>query len=140
MRRDVELVHGELTERIIGCFYRVYDELGSGFSEQVLRRAMMIVLVEAGLRAEEEVRLQGHFHGAIIGTFFADIIVEGIVLVEIKARPELDSRAIGQLLNYLKAAGGGVGLLVNFGPKPQFSRKIVGDLGKAQGTTIVESP
>ena len=140
MRRDVELVHEELTERIIGCFYRVYDELGSGFSEQVLRRAMMIVLGEAGLRAEEEVRLLVHFHGAIIGTFFADIIVEGVVLVEIKARPKVDSRAIGQLLNYLKAAGGGVGLLVNFGPEPQFSRKIVGDVDKARATTSVESP
>ena len=62
------------------------------------------------------------------------------MLVEIKARPELDSRAIEQLLNYLKAAGGGVGLLVNFGPKPEFSRKIVGDVGKARGTVSAESP
>jgi GxxExxY protein len=62
------------------------------------------------------------------------------VLVEIKARPEVDSRAIGQLLNYLKAAGGGVGLLVNFGPEPQFSRKIVGDVDKERATTSVESP
>src|SRR6185503_7931746 len=99
------LVHRDLTERVIGCFYDVYRELGPGFSELVLRRAMMIALHEAGLRAEEEVRLQVQFRGVVIGTFFADIVVDGAV---IKALPELDNRAVGQLLNYLKVAGGGV--------------------------------
>lgn len=90
----------------------------------------MITLLEAGLRAEEEVRMQVHFHGAIIGTFYADIIVEGAVLVEIKALPEIDDRSVAQLLNYLKVAGGGVGLLLNFGRRPQFSRRVVGDVEK----------
>jgi len=126
------LVHRDLTERIIGCFFDVYRELGPGFSEPVLRRAMMIALHEAGLRAEEEVRLQVQFRGVIIGTFFADIVVEGAVLVEVKAMAELDNRAVGQLLNYLKVAGGGVGLLLNFGRRPEFSRKIVGNGEKLQ--------
>jgi GxxExxY protein len=128
----VVLVHRELTERIIGCFFEVYGELGPGFSEPVLRRALMIVLQQAGLRAEEEVRLQVYFRGHVIGTFFVDIVVEGTVLVEIKALPEIDSRSVGQLLNYLKAAGGGVGLLLNFGRRPEFSRKIVGNVEKIQ--------
>jgi GxxExxY protein len=132
MSDALDLVHRELTERIIGCFFLVYRELGPGFSEPVLRRAMMIALQEAGLRAEEEVRLQVHFHGVLIGTFFADIVVGGAVLVEIKALPELDSRSIGQLLNYLKVAGGGVGLLLNFGRRAEFSRKIVGNVEKIQ--------
>jgi GxxExxY protein len=91
---------------------------------------MMVALHEAGVRAEEEVRIQAHFHGVVIGTFHVDIIVDGAVLIEIKALPEIDNRAIGQLLNYLNVAGGGVGLLLNFGRRPEFSRKIVGDVDK----------
>jgi PD-(D/E)XK nuclease superfamily len=70
--------------------------------------------------------------GVNIRTFFCDIVVDGAVLVEIKALPELDSRSVGQLLNYLKVAGGGVGLLLNFGRRPEFSRKIVGNVEKIQ--------
>ena len=62
-----------------------------------------------------------------MGTFYADIIVEGSVLVEIKALPEIDDPSVAQLLNYLKVAGGGVGLLLNFGRRPEFSRRIVGN-------------
>jgi GxxExxY protein len=121
------LLHQEITSRIIGCFYEVYGELGPGFSERVFRRALFIALQQSGLRAEEEVRLQAQFRGNIVGRFWVDLIVENAVLVEIKALPELDNRAIGQLLNYLKAAGGGVGLLLNFGRRPEFKRRIVGD-------------
>jgi GxxExxY protein len=88
---------------------------------------MVIALQQAGLRAEEEVRLQVDFRGTVIGIFYADIVVEGVVLVEIKGRPELDRQSVGQLLNYLKAAGGGVGLVLNFGRRAEFSRKIVGN-------------
>ena len=73
------------------------------------------------------VRLQVQFRSVIIGTFWVDLVVEDAVLVEIKALPEIDSRAIGQLLNYLKAAGGGVGLLLNFGRRPEFKRLVVGE-------------
>ena len=132
MAAESILLHRELTEQIIGCFYEVYRELGPGFSEAVFRRAMTIALHEAGLRAEEEVRLQVTFRGVNIGTFFCDIVVEGAVLVEIKAMPELDSRSVGQLLNYLKVAGGGVGLLLNFGRRPEFTRRIVGNVEKIQ--------
>jgi GxxExxY protein len=64
----------------------------------------------------------------VIGTFWADLVVDGAVLVEVKALPELDDRAVAQLLNYLRVAGGGVGLLLNFGRRPQFSRKVMGDV------------
>jgi GxxExxY protein len=82
--------------------------------------------LEARLRVEEEVRLQVWFRGVVIGTFVADIVVDGRVLVEIKALPETDNRCVAQLLNYLRVAGGGVGLLLNFGRRPEFSRKIMG--------------
>jgi GxxExxY protein len=127
------LQHQELTSRIIGCFYDVYGELGPGFSEKVFRRALFVALQQAGLGTEEEVRLQVQFRGTIIGTFWVDLVVENAVLVEIKALPELDSRATGQLLNYLKAAGGGVGLLLNFGRRPEFKRRIVGDAAMING-------
>jgi GxxExxY protein len=121
------LLHRELTDRIIGCFYAVYRELGQGFSEAVYRRAMVVALQELALPAEEEARLQVTFRGVVIGRFWADIIVDGVVLVEIKALSELDGRATAQLLNYLKAAGGGVGLLLNFGNRPEFKRFVMGD-------------
>lgn len=130
MPDQTELRQSDLARRIIGCFYAVYNELGFGFSEAVFRRAMVIALLEAGLKVEDEVRMQVHFHGAIIGTFYADIIVEGAVLMEIKALPEIDDRSVAQLLNYLKVAGGGVGLLLNFGRRPEFSRRIVDNVEK----------
>jgi GxxExxY protein len=81
------LLHRELTERIIGCFYAVYRELGQGFSEAVYRRAMVVAMQELALLAEEEARLQVTFRGVVIGRFWADIIVDSVVLVEIKHSP-----------------------------------------------------
>ena len=124
---EVSLPHAPVTGQILGSFYEVHRELGHGFAEAVYRRALAIVLRGAGLIAMEEVPLGVHFRGQIIGTFRADLIVAGVVLVEVKAAPALDSYAEIQLLNYLKAAGGGVGLLLNFGRSPTFKRRVMGD-------------
>ena len=121
------LAHRDLTGLILKCFFDVYGELGHGFSELVLRRAMAIALEEAGLRVREEAALVVHFRGRCIGSFRADLIVEDTVLVEIKAATALENYAVSQILNYLKVAGGGVGLLLNFGRKPEFKRYVVGD-------------
>ena len=88
---------------------------------------MAIALEEAGLRVHEEAPLAVHFRGRCIGSFRADLIVEDTVLVEIKAATALENYAVSQILNYLKVAGGGVGLLLNFGRKPEFKRYMVGD-------------
>jgi GxxExxY protein len=125
--RQRQLPHGELTERIIGCFFDAFGELGHGFSEAVLRRAMAIVLRQAGLQVRQEASLEVVFRGHSIGTFRADLIVEELVLVEVKATATIEGYAQTQLLNYLKAAGGGVGLLLNFGHKPEFKRLVMGD-------------
>ena len=123
-----QLPHGELTHLIIQCFFAVFRELGSGFSERVYQRALRIALVEAGLRVGYNVQIVVHFHGKRIGVFYADLIVNETVLIEIKARPELKPADSGQVINYLKAAGGGVGLLLNFGPRgADFRRLVVGD-------------
>jgi GxxExxY protein len=108
-------------------FFKASGELGHGFSEHVLRRAMVVLLREIGLRVLEEYSLEVHFHGHVIGKFVADLIVERRVLVEVKACSKIEPYAEAQLLNYLKVAGGGVGLLLNFGWKPEFKRMVIDD-------------
>ena len=122
-----ELAHADVTDAIISSFFDTVRELGHGFNEPVFRRAVAIVLREKGHHAEEEVVLTVPFRGAIIGSFRADLIVDHVVLVEVKATPILEPYQEAQLLNYLKAAGGGVGLLLNFGRTAAFKRLVSGD-------------
>jgi GxxExxY protein len=119
--------HADLTRRIIEALYQVFRELGHGFAEKIYRRAVAIVLREMGLEAIEEREIEVHFHGAVIGTFKPDIVVASAIIVEVKAARELEARDEAQLLNYLKCAGGGVGLLVNFGNTLQHKRRVMGD-------------
>jgi GxxExxY protein len=113
-----DLPHAHVTERILSCFFSVFGELGHGFSEAVLRNAMAVALTEAGLEVHRESMIEVLFHGRMIGRFYADLIVDRVVLVEVKARTTIEPFAIAQVLNYLKACGGGVGLLLNFGRRP----------------------
>ena len=122
------LPHGDITRVIIECFFAVFKELGAGFSERVYQRAMRIALVERGFRVGYNVEMCVFFHGHNIGTFFADLVVNETILIEIKARPQIEPSDYGQVINYLKVAGGGVGLLLNFGPKSaDFKRVVQGD-------------
>ena len=119
--------HEELTEKIIGCFYRVYDELGYGFLERVYERALAVEFSILGLRFERQVPIKVVYRGVAVGEYFADFIVEGKVIVEIKAIRELSGADEKQLLNYLRATNKGVGLLLNFGQKPEIKRKVYSD-------------
>ncbi len=121
------LPHRELTERIIGAFYEVYKELGPGFLESVYESALSIVLAQSGLRIERQVPLEVRFRGVLVGLFRPDLLVEGLVVVELKAAKSLDPAHEAQLLNCLKATQIEVGLLFNFGPRPQFKRMIFND-------------
>jgi GxxExxY protein len=121
------LPHADVTERILGAFFDVHRELGYGFSEVVYRRAISIVLRSSGLNAIEEMLISVPFRGVIIGNYYPDIIVAGVVLVEVKATAVMENYAQAQILNYLKAAGGGVGLLLNFGREPTFKRFAMGN-------------
>jgi GxxExxY protein len=116
------LKHSGLTSRIIGVFFDVYNELGAGFLESVYVEAIALALCQAGLRVERETLLEVSFRGRIIGRFRADLIVGGTVLVEAKACSKLHSLHEAQVLNYLRATVLEVGLLLNFGPRPQFKR------------------
>jgi GxxExxY protein len=121
------LPHSDVTEGIITGFHDVVHELGCGFSEKVTQTALAMVLRAKGLHVQENARLTVTFRGQTIGAFFADMVVNDVVLVEVKAIPAIDDRSVAQILNYLKAAGGGVGMLLNFGRRAEYKRYVVGD-------------
>ena len=117
-----DLLHRELTETIIGVYYQVRRELGSGFLEKVCQRAMVIALRQAGLQVEEQVRLPVYFRGILIGDFYADMVINGLVLGEVKCSTVLEARHKAQVMNYLCACDVEVAILFNFGPATQFER------------------
>ncbi|HSX03798.1 MAG TPA: GxxExxY protein [Rhabdochlamydiaceae bacterium] len=110
-----EFLHAELTGKIIGCCIEVIRELGSGFLENVYKNALYIVMVEKGLNVLTEKTFEIDFRGHKIGRYNADLVVEGLVIVELKCCPMLIPEHQAQLINYLKAADIEIGLLVNFG-------------------------
>ena len=122
----------KLTEQIIGAFYEVYNELGSGFLESVYANSMQIALQERGLCVEQERPIQVWFRGRPVGDFRADLLVEGRVMVEGKALRALEPAHEAQLLNYLRATDVEVGLLMNFGPRAEFKRMVFSNSRKAR--------
>lgn len=115
--------HSDLTEQIIGAFFAVYSALGYGFLEKVYVKALMIELKKRGLSARDELPIQVHYDGQLVGEYFADLIVNDLVILEIKAAKAIASEYEAQLLNYLKATPFEVGLILNFGPKPETKRR-----------------
>jgi GxxExxY protein len=120
---QIDMLHKELTDRIIACFYRVYTNLGYGFLEKVYENAMLIELNKNGLKAISQYPIKVNYDGVSVGEYFADIIVEDKVIIELKASANLVPENILQLQNYLKATNIEVGLLLNFGKKPEIRRK-----------------
>jgi GxxExxY protein len=117
-----DLQHRELTEKIIGLFYDVYNELGFGFLESVYEEAMAIALTDAGLKIQRQYPVPVWFRGRQVGDFKADLLVEGKIILELKAARSMDLAYEKQLLNYLRGTQLEVGLLLNFGPKAEFRR------------------
>lgn len=117
------MIHEKLTEKILEACFEVSNELGSGFLESVYEKALLIALKEKGLKAEPQVPLAVKFRGKSVGDFFADILVEDAVILELKAVSKLSPEHSAQLINYLKATEIEVGLLINFGnPKLEYRR------------------
>jgi GxxExxY protein len=116
------LKHSELTDRIIGVFYDVYNELGHGFLESTYAKAMSVALEAAGLHVDSEYPIRVWFRGKRIGQYFADLLVERAVILELKAGRILEKANEAQLLHYLRATEIEVGLLLGFGIRPQFRR------------------
>jgi GxxExxY protein len=115
--------HSELTEKIIGAFYAVYSALGYGFLENVYVKALIIELKRRGLTVNDELPIHVYYLGELIGEYYADIVVNELIILEIKAVKALATEHEAQLLNYLKATPYEVGLLLNFGPKPETKRR-----------------
>ena len=115
--------HSELTEKIIGAFYAVYSALGYGFLENVYVKALIIELKLRGLTVNDELPIHVYYLGELIGEYYADIVVNELIILEIKAVKALVTEHEAQLLNYLKATPYEVGLLLNFGPKPETKRR-----------------
>lgn len=116
--------HSHITELIIKAFYKVYNTLGYGFLEKVYENAMLIELRNQGLRAENQKGIKVYYDEVEIGNYLADIIVEDLIIIELKATEALCEEHEAQLINYLKATNREVGLLFNFGRTAQFKRKI----------------
>ena len=121
---ELNLLHKDLTDLIIQAFYKVYNELGYGFLEKVYENALIIELKKIGLLIEQQVKIKVFYDETKVGFYLADLLVESSVIVEIKAAESLGYEHECQLINYLKASNVEVGLLLNFGKKPTFKRKV----------------
>ncbi len=118
------LLHKDITEEIISAYYFVYNELGFGFLEKVYENAMLIELKSRGFKVESQKIIKVNFKDSIVGEYFADIIVEDKIILELKSCEALVPEHEVQLFNYLKATNIEVGLLFNFGKRAAFKRKV----------------
>jgi len=119
------MIHEDLSGKIIGVFYSVYNALGHGFLEKVYENAMMIELRKIGLHAEQQKKASVYYDSQVVGEYYADIVVNGVVILELKVADAIVAEHEAQLINYLKATEIELGLLFNFGPKPEFIRRIL---------------
>ena len=119
----MDFKHADITDLVIKAFYKVYNTLGYGFLEKVYQNSLAIALRKLGLEVAQEARIQVYYEGEVVGEYFADLLVADAVIVELKAVKRLLPEHEAQLLNYLKATPYEVGLLLNFGPKPEVKRK-----------------
>ena len=120
----MHLLHNELTSLILKTYYEVYNELGFGFLEKVYQNALLIELKNKGLEVTPNKKIKVYYKGENVGDYYADIIVNDTVILELKAAEYIIDQFENQLLNYLKGTDCEIGLLLNFGKKPEFRRKI----------------
>ena len=121
------MIHEELTNKIICAFYNVFNNLGHGFLEKVYENSLAIELNKLGLSVSQQERLQVFYDGTLVGDYSADLVVNDLVILELKSAEILKNEHIAQLRNYLKASDKEVGLLLNFGKTPEFKRFVLGN-------------
>jgi GxxExxY protein len=119
------MLHEELSNKVIGAFYTVYNKLGYGYLEKVFENALRIELKKAGLQVEQQKKIDVYYESEIVGEYYADLVVNGLIILELKAADSLAPEHEAQLINYLKGTKMELGLLFNFGPKPEFRRRIL---------------
>lgn len=116
--------HEDVTDKIIKAFYKVYNTLGYGFLEKVYLNALAFELIELGMLVEKQKQIKVYYFGKMIGGYYADLVVDDMIILELKAHEFLLVEHENQLINYLKATDKEVGLLLNFGKKPEIRRKV----------------
>ena len=136
-KKIVKMKHEEITNKIIEAFFKVYNTLGYGFLEKVYRNALHFELVELGLKASMEKRILVYYKTRVVGDFSSDIIVEDVVICELKTSENLCEADENQLITYLRATDIEVGLLLNFGKKPEVKRKVYDKERKLWRTTRI---
>jgi len=120
----MSLLHEKLTDTILAAFYIVYNELGYGFLEKVYENALKVELEGQGLRVEAQKSISVVYRNKVVGEYYADLLIDDKIIVELKSAETISEAHEKQLINYLRATGIEVGLLLNFGKKPEFKRKI----------------
>ena len=120
----MELLHKDLTDLILKTYYEVYNELGYGFLEKVYQNSLFIELKNKGLDVVAQKKINVYYKGILVGDYYADLIVNDAIILELKATDYLVEEFENQLINYLRSTDYEVGLLLNFGKKPEFKRKI----------------
>lgn len=121
---EFEGKHSELSKKILKVFFEVHTELGFGFSEKIYQKAYAIALCEAGMKVDEQVPVKVYFRGQLVGEFFADMVVNDSILLELKSASMIIEEHEAQLLNYLKSTEIEVGYVLNFGKSASFKRKV----------------
>ncbi len=118
------MLHEEITSVILAAYYDVYNKLGYGFLEKVYENALILELQKLGLTVKQQFPIKVYYDGQVVGEYFADLLVNDLVIIELKAVEQIIKAHEAQLVNYLKATNLEIGLILNFGPKAEFKRKI----------------
>ncbi len=125
MANQVELKQKVITDKILHAFFKVvYPKLGYGFLEKVYENSLTIALRSAGVEVQQQAKIEVHFQGRVLGEYFSDLLIEELIIVEIKAARRIAREHEALLLNYMRSTPYEVGLLLNFGLKPDFRRKV----------------
>ena len=122
---EEELIHKELVYEVVGCAMKVHRELGYGFLEKVYENSMMVLLNKNNIKAKQQFPVSVHFENVVVGEYFADFMIEDKILVELKTVEKITDVHFAQVLNYLKATGIKLGLLINFGPRKLEYERII---------------
>ncbi len=120
----MEILHKELTDKIIDAFFEVYNVLGYGYLERVYQNSLYLELVSRGHKVEAQKEIKIYYKGREVGIYFADLVVDDLVILELKAADAISEAHEAQLINYLRGTDKEIGYVLNFGPKPAFKRKI----------------
>ena len=122
--KNTNLLHKDITDDILKAFYHTYNTLGYGFLEKVYENSLSHILRQMNHAVKQQYPITVYFDGIVVGEYFADVLVDDKVIVELKASEAIAKEHEAQLLNYLRATDIEVGLLLNFGKKPEFRRKV----------------